>query len=137
MAVRVVSSIGKKQIKVVITMQGQEPKPNQTINNGARASLGMIWVITTYGINNFRNVFISPKKTPPPNPKIEPNTSPKNTSLNVCKTWGQKNPFDKPLISVKKIALGLGKTKAEIDKECVTVSQSKRKISPKIKDVNM
>ena len=45
--VRVFSIKGKKQISAVITTVDVMPKPNQTINSGASASLGTTWLATT------------------------------------------------------------------------------------------
>ena len=47
MLVTVFSSNGKKQINAVMTTVGSTPKPNQTMNKGASANLGMTWLKTT------------------------------------------------------------------------------------------
>ena len=44
---QVFSIKGKKQISAVITTVDVMPKPNQTMNSGASASLGITWLTTT------------------------------------------------------------------------------------------
>ena len=46
-AVSVLSSSGKKQIKATMTTVEVIPKPNHTMNSGAKASLGTTWLNTT------------------------------------------------------------------------------------------
>jgi hypothetical protein len=65
------NTIGKKQTKTTIITLGINPKPNQDINSGAKAILGVISILTKKGYKVLLNIDEKEIAIPKPKPKIK------------------------------------------------------------------
>ena len=63
-------TIGKKQTKTTIITFGNKPKPNQEMNNGAKAILGVISILTKKGYSVLLKIEENDIAIPNPRPNI-------------------------------------------------------------------